>query len=94
VGAIADPPHFFISPLNRKLGQLTGLTAAGPAGVMAVLGVVAAHYDVDLEADDPTTGNSGIAVIVPAQHIIDLLMAEDSVREREQARREVEAERA
>jgi len=61
---------------------------------MAVLGVVAAHFDVDLEADDPRRGNSGIAVIVPAQHIIDLLMAKDSVKEREEARREIEADHA
>jgi hypothetical protein len=93
-GGHSGSPAFLYFLLTRKPGQLTDLTAAGPAGVTAVLGVVAAHYDVELEADDPTTGNSGIAVIVPAQHIIDLLMAKDSVKEREEARRDVEAERA
>lgn len=93
-GGHSGSPAFLYFPLSRKTVHLTGLTAAGPAGVMAVLGVVAGHYDVDLEADDPTMGNSGIAVIVPAQHIIDLLMAKDSVKEREEARREVEADHA
>jgi len=93
-GGHSGSPAFLYFPLSRRPGQLPALTAAGPAGVMAVLGVVAAHFDVDLEADDPRRGNSGIAVIVPAQHIIDLLMAKDSVKEREEARREIEADHA
>jgi hypothetical protein len=92
-GGHSGSPAFLYFPLNRKPVKLTGFSVPGYAGVMGVLGLVAAHYDVELEAEGPTTANSGIAVIVPAQHIIHLLMEEEFVKEREEARQEVEAGR-
>lgn len=59
-----------------------------------LLGLVQGHYDIKSDVKfigDVVTGevamNAGIAAVVPAQDIHDLLMSEDVVAERDQARR-------
>ena len=65
------------------------ILVGGPAPIHTrLLGLLSSHYDVpdsvDVDAEEfPTGVNSGIAVVIPAQHISDLLFREDVAEQRQ-----------
>jgi hypothetical protein len=64
----------------------------------ALLGLVSGHYPIPRQPEhvrdslDSTIGsaNAGIAVVVPAQAIIDVAMSDELVRQRGEAKKEIE----
>ena len=95
-GGHSGSPTFIYYPPDRRPGVVA---VGGPAP--ALLGLVSAHYPVPNEPEamrdslDSTQGspNAGIAVVVLAQAILDLLNAKELVTEREEAKKQVAAGR-
>ena len=92
-GGHSGSPAFLYLPVERHPGRMTGLAAPqGPVGIAGVLGIVSGHFDDD-EVIAPSGGkvNSGIAVVTPAQHIIDIITGEERfVRMMDRLRKQVE----
>jgi hypothetical protein len=85
-GGHSGSPAFIYFPADRFGNSIT-VSATLP---IFFLGLVQGHYDIESEAkllgDIGTVKvNSGIATVVPAQEIYDLLMSEEVVSEREPA---------
>ncbi|WP_028061166.1 serine protease family protein [Candidatus Solirubrobacter pratensis] len=72
-------------PNLRKPGET--MTIVRPFTVFGFLGLVSAHYDIAKKAagreDIVTEINAGVAVVTPAEAILELLMREDVVKDRE-----------
>jgi hypothetical protein len=95
-GGNSGSPAFVIFPAYRSGNSIT-VTAQLPVNM---LGLVHGHHDI--KQDIPLTGdnsgrarvplNAGIASVVPSQKILDLLMSEELVQERLEARREIEVQ--
>lgn len=86
-GGHSGSPAFVCYPPDRKMGKLD----LGPRRkLVALLGVVVAHFgiseEVKFEGDIAGRGavavNSGMAVVVPASKINELLMLEEFVGQR------------
>ena len=89
-GGHSGSPAFVYFPPDR-FGNSISMGVTLP---IFLLGLVQGHYDIKSDVKfigDVGTGevamNAGIAAVVPAQDIHDLLMSEDVVAERDQARR-------
>jgi hypothetical protein len=85
-GGHSGSPVFVYFPPDRELGVIS--VGGGPR--IMLLGLVHGHYElpqpVDLTGDIFGSGkvsmNAGIAVVIPAQAITELLMSEDEVAQR------------
>jgi hypothetical protein len=82
-GGHSGSPAFVFFPPDRFLNSLT-VSATLP---IFLLGLVQGHYDIEREMKfqgdvGRVPANAGIATVVPAQDIYDLLMSEDVVAER------------
>jgi hypothetical protein len=93
-GGHSGSPTFIYYPPDRRPG------AVMLGGTPALLGLVSAHFPIRKNAvlrdsldSTPANENAGIAVVVPAQGIIDLLNREVLVEDREERKKEVEAGR-
>jgi hypothetical protein len=103
-----DPPPDGTPPPNRaarRRGQVAPpprIPISSESGVVALLGVVSAHFDIPQPAQTEgdvigrivTPLNAGIAVVTPAHEIKALLKREDVVAEREHYRNAGEDEPA
>jgi len=70
------------------------LLALAPLHATALLGLVSAHFDIDIEAKHSPEAvvipiNSGMAIVTPAENIRELLAREDLVEERNRRRQPV-----
>lgn len=91
-GGHSGSPMFIYYPPDREPGRLqVGATAP------ALLGIVSGHYRIPNEPEalrdslDSTQGsaNSGIAAVIPAQAILDLLNGDELVEKREKAKEQI-----
>jgi hypothetical protein len=89
-GGHSGSPVFVSYSVTRQPGQITGLNVSGRIGPQFLLGLVQGHYDIDQEVSfigDTGTGtvavNAGMAVVIPGQEILDLLMHDDFEEDRQ-----------
>jgi hypothetical protein len=108
-GGHSGSPAFIYLPATRHAGMLATPSVEGPvddesiarAVMPRLFGLISAHFNIP--TDVKVTGdffgsavapvNAGIAVVTPAQKIIDLLMEEELVEDRDKAAREQEEQR-
>ncbi len=84
-GGHSGSPVFVFFPPDRFLNSLT----VNEGLPIFLLGLVQGHYDIEREMKfqgdvGRVAANAGIAIVVPAQDIYDLLMSEEAVAERAQ----------
>jgi hypothetical protein len=92
-GGHSGSPAFIYFPANRVAGQLL-LNPPPPA----LLGLVHGHYEIkqevaligDILGSGNVPVNAGIAVVIPAQKIIDTLMQQELVEERDRLLKELQ----
>jgi hypothetical protein len=90
-GGHSGSPAFLVFPPHRKPTEVAGVSGSGHVGIMGLIGLVVAHFDSELR--DVDEANSGIAVLTPSWHILDMLEREEIVDSVEKARKEIEARR-
>jgi hypothetical protein len=102
-GGHSGSPAFVVFPPTRHMGmiELPKLPVTSPRTQWALLGLVAGHWQLPSsirlknvtghDKRDPEREalvNAGIALVTPAQHIVDLLVREDVLQHREALRRQ------
>lgn len=90
-GGHSGSPAFIYFPPDRKLGSIQ----VGGSNI-ALLGLVHGHYEIsqdvafigDILGSGKVPINAGIAAVIPAQKIVDTLMQEELVEERDKLKKE------
>lgn len=99
-GGQSGSPVFVHLPVDRHLGFVPGWDAPTIKHPVLLLGVIQGHWDISrthkikakeydkLELEAAVEHNAGMAVVIPAKYIQDLLMEDIFVKEREEAEKE------